>query len=104
MTGHLACGHLARVDRILACLAAPRRSPIRSRGGPHTCDDVRMAATTGGDQRDALGRTALQILRRALPDDASVEVCLAADGNRARSASESRARIVVGSPDAVGRL
>ncbi|HZC30829.1 MAG TPA: cyclopropane-fatty-acyl-phospholipid synthase family protein [Gaiellaceae bacterium] len=61
----------------------------------------RTASATGSDRRLALARQAVALLRRALPAGSQLEFVVAPDAAPERSAA---ARIVVGGPDAVGRL
>ena len=53
--------------------------------------------------RDRLARALLRLLARALPDGASVELRLAAEGGDG-DATRGRTQIVLGGPDAVSRL
>jgi hypothetical protein len=54
--------------------------------------------------RKLLARDLLRLLQRALPDDAPVDLRLAAEGGEESRVATGRARIALAGPDAVGRL
>jgi len=59
---------------------------------------------TSAEDRERLARDLLRLLQRALPDDAPVDLRLAADAGDKSGVGGGRARIILGGPDAVSRL